>query len=127
LQYLLDAWSICQLLAPYCHLALVDDSPMRSELGMDTSYFNTNGQLGGVVEPKCGVGLAAVISHLLGDDGMRARLALGALERSEVFDAPAWWKRSRSCTTRYGRDALTADTFKPREAGEVQELRPSPP
>ncbi|NLV74650.1 MAG: glycosyltransferase [Chloroflexi bacterium] len=68
--------------------ALANGLPVVStELGTGTSYVNMDGISGLVVPPKDPAALAEALNHILGDDALRARLAQGARERAQLFNA----------------------------------------
>ena len=58
--------------------------PMIScELGTGTSFVNTNGETGFVVEPGCADALAAAMNRLIADDGLATRMGVAARARYE--------------------------------------------
>jgi len=58
-----------------------------TELGTGTTFINRHQESGLVVPPKDSCALAQTINKLLSDEGLRRRLAEGALARSELFSA----------------------------------------
>lgn len=60
--------------------------PMIScELGTGTSFVNTNGETGFVVEPGCADALAAAMNRLIADDGLATRMGVAARARYELL------------------------------------------
>ena len=58
--------------------------PMIScELGTGTSFVNTNGETGFVVEPGCADALAAAMNRLIADEGLATRMGVAARARYE--------------------------------------------
>ncbi|WP_407278718.1 glycosyltransferase [Aromatoleum evansii] len=58
--------------------------PMIScELGTGTSFVNTNGETGFVVDPGCADALAAAMNRLIADEGLATRMGVAARARYE--------------------------------------------
>jgi len=79
-----EAFGLVQLEAMSSGLPVV-----CTEVGTGTSYVNRHGESGWVVPPKDPDALVRAIASLLEDDALRARMAAGALQRSQVFTPDA--------------------------------------
>lgn len=77
-----EAFGLVQVEAMTAGLPIVS-----TELGTGTSYVNLHDCSGLVVPPKDPGALSAALNALLANSSLRGRLAAGARERSEMFDA----------------------------------------